>query len=110
QAMKGDTAYPTQRDQRDLRINRRQLLEQYKPAAPTPGGNRSLTVRHNMGQSRTICSALASGEDITGLPRSRQTAGGRRERDSLGAPSWGDPTAFCYTWGLSWGTAPRLQS
>src|SRR5262249_40541142 len=27
QAMKGETAYPTERDQRDLRMNRRQLLQ-----------------------------------------------------------------------------------
>jgi hypothetical protein len=39
QVMKNDAPYPTQRDQRDLRTNRKQLLEQYKPAEPTPGGN-----------------------------------------------------------------------
>src|SRR5215510_5938617 len=39
QVMKGETPYPAQRDQRDLRNDRRQLLEHYKPADPTPGGN-----------------------------------------------------------------------
>ena len=45
QVMKSRAPYPTQRDQRDLRMNRRQLLEQYKqvrenPISPdvTPGG------------------------------------------------------------------------
>jgi DNA-binding beta-propeller fold protein YncE len=39
QVMKSDIPYPTQRDQRDLRMNRRQLLETYKPAHETSGGN-----------------------------------------------------------------------
>src|SRR5262249_48626855 len=46
QVMKSDTPYPTQRDQRNLRINRRQLLERYKqvrenPISPdaAPGGD-----------------------------------------------------------------------
>src|SRR5215831_12145 len=39
QVMKSDTPYPTQRDQRDLRMNRKQLLEPYKSSEATPGGN-----------------------------------------------------------------------
>jgi hypothetical protein len=30
QAMKGETPYPNQRDGRDLRLNRKQLLEQFR--------------------------------------------------------------------------------
>jgi DNA-binding beta-propeller fold protein YncE len=39
QVMRSAAPYPTQRDQRNLRTNRKQLLDKYKPADPTPGGN-----------------------------------------------------------------------